>query len=442
MAELPPCFVNEVTEPVRVISTGSIRPNDESCASEVHQFSTLGEIKSHFSLSQSYPWHFVSICQQNSWEPLQVTKPMFSFLTETVNLNSSVWDISSCFYEKDIDVESTFCIPFTVSQNGSVTELSYTIRYPEFKVAPGAWVIRQTGVYQKFNTKSCQNVIILFNPAPACALHKKAEIELSRGTLDVHRDFFWIHKELFNTYFSAWRLYNVHLEKILLPIASNAVSSFVEELSETEFHHLPKLAYLESRLVQIPFLLAASNDVLAGLSSLCQGLLCNTDDHLQESARTAMVQFNQQKSYCEVYSRGAQCLQLQSQKITQLLANTLNFREQSLAKVQNTTMLRLNKSAVFITTLTLLYLPPSFVATFFGMNFFDLDESADRIVATPMIWIYFLCSAVLTLGTFVFYHILLDRTVFGQLAAKAFTFKTFIKSKTKKTLCDTGFEAV
>lgn len=62
-----------------------------------------------------------SICQQNSWEPLQVTKPMFSFLTETVNLNSSVWDISSCFYEKDIDVESTFCIPFIVSQNGSVT---------------------------------------------------------------------------------------------------------------------------------------------------------------------------------------------------------------------------------------------------------------------------------------------------------------------------------
>ncbi|EYB26801.1 hypothetical protein FG05_09151 [Fusarium graminearum] len=413
MAELPPCFVNEVTEPVRVISTGPIRPNDESCASEVHQFSTLDEIKSHFSLSQSYPWHFVSICQQNSWEPLQVTKPMFSFLTETVNLNSSVWDISSCFYEKDIDVESTFCIPFIVSQNGSVTELSYTIRYPEFKVAPGAWVIRQTGVYQKFNTKSCQNVIILFNPAPACALHKKAEIALSRARL-----------------------------ALTSPKASNAVSSFVEELSETEFHHLPKLAYLESRLAQIPFLLAASNDVLAGLSSLCQGLLCNTDDHLQESARTAMVQFNQQKSYCEVYSRGAQCLQLQSQKITQLLANTLNFREQSLAKVQNTTMLRLNKSAVFITTLTLLYLPPSFVATFFGMNFFDLDESADRIVATPVIWIYFLCSAVLTLGTFVFYHILLDRTVFGQLAAKAFTFKTFIKSKTKKTLCDTGFEAV
>jgi Mg2+ and Co2+ transporter CorA len=224
--------------------------------------------------------------------------------------------------------------------------------------------------------------------------------------------------------------------------ASNAVSSFVEELSETEYHHLPKLTYLESRLVQIPFLLAASNDILAELLSLCQDVCRSADEHLHESARITMVQFNQQKSYCEVYSRVAQCLHLQAQKITQLLANTLSFREQSLAKAQNTTMLRLNKSAVFITTLTLLYLPPSFVATFFGMNFFDLDEGADQIVATHMIWIYVLCSAALTVGTFVFYHILLDRTIFGRVAARVFMFKTFVKRKAKKIPCDMGHESV
>ncbi|RGP76505.1 zinc transport [Fusarium sporotrichioides] len=399
MDAIPTCFVNEVTESVRVISTGPRQPDKEGCAAEVHQFSTLNQIRSHFSRNEDhdYPWNFVyvspssvsfmhakawlnkrnrSICQRNSWEPLEITKPMFSFLAETFNLNSSVWDLSSCFYAKDIDIESTFCIPFALSKNGSVTELSYTFRYPEFKPTQGTWVIRQTGIYQKFDTKSCENTSILFSPAPSCALNQKAETILSRGPRNIHRDFFWIHKELFNTYFSAWRLYNVHLEKTLLPIASNAVSSFVEELSETEYHHLPKLAYLEA------------------------------------------------------------------QKITQLLANTLSFREQSLAKAQNTTMLRLNKSAVFITTLTLLYLPPSFVATFFGMNFFDLDEGAHQIVATPMIWIYVLCSAALTVGTFVFYHILLDRTIFGRVAARAFMLKTFVKYKAKKTPCDVGSEAV
>ncbi|GKU19106.1 unnamed protein product [Fusarium langsethiae] len=444
MDAIPTCFVSEVTESVRVISTGPRQPDKEGCAAEVHQFSTLDQIRSHFSRNEDhdYPWNFVSICQRNSWEPLEITKPMFSFLAETFNLNSSLWDLSSCFYAKDIDIESTFCIPFTLSKNGSVTELSYTFRYPEFKPTQGTWVIRQTGIYQKFDTKSSENTSILFSPAPSCALNQKAETILSRGPRNIHRDFFWIHKELFNTYFSAWRLYNVHLEKTLLPIASNAVSSFVEELSETEYHHLPKLAYLEGRLVQIPFLLAASNDILAGLLSLCQDVCCSVDKHLHESARITMVQFNQQKSYCEVYSRVAQCLHLQAQKITQLLANTLSFREQSLAKAQNTTMLRLNKSAVFITTLTLLYLPPSFVATFFGMNFFDLDEDAHQIVATPMIWIYVLCSAALTVGTFVFYHILLDRTAFGRVAARVFILKTFVKYKAKQTPCDMGSEAV
>jgi hypothetical protein len=244
MDAITACFVDEVTESVRVISTGLGRSDKEGCAAEVHQFSTLDQIKSHFSRNEDhdYPWNFVyvspssvsfmhdkawlnkrnrSICQRNSWEPLEITKPMFSFLAETFNLNSSVWDLSSCFYAKDIDIESTFCIPFTLSKTGSVTELSYTFRYPEFKPTQGIWVIRQTGIYQKFDTKSCENISILFSPAPSCALNKKAETVLSRGPQDIHRDFFWIHRELFNTYFSAWRLYNVHLEKTLLPIVSD-----------------------------------------------------------------------------------------------------------------------------------------------------------------------------------------------------------------------------
>ncbi|KAF4446811.1 zinc transport protein [Fusarium austroafricanum] len=425
MDALPPCFVNEVTEPVKVLNTGPRRPEEESRTAEVHQFSTLDQIRSYFGRKEGHehPWILI-------------------FLAGTFNLNSSVWDVSSCFYSKDIDIESTFCIPLTLSQNGSVTELSYTIRYPEFKPAQGTWVIRQTGIYQKFDTKSCENISILFNPVPRSNLYQNAEIALSQGPQYINMDFFWIHKELFNTYFSAWRLYNVHLEKTLLPIANNAVSSFIEELSETEYHHLPKLAYLEGRLVQIPFMLAASKDVLEGLSSLCHNLDYSSDEHLQESARAAMMQFDRQQRYCEVYSRVAECLQQQAQKITQLLANTLSFREQSLAKAQNTAMLRLNKSAVFITTLTLLYLPPSFVATFFGMNFFDLDDGSDRIVVTSMIWIYILCSAVLTIGTFVLYHFLLDRTLFGKVAAKVLMPKTFVKRIARKTSSDTGFGIV
>jgi hypothetical protein len=69
--------------------------------------------------------------------------------------------------------------------------------------------------------------------------------------------------------------------------------------------------------------------------------------------------------------------------------------------------------------------------TFFGMNFFDLVQDADRIVATPMIWIYVLCSAALTIWTFMFYHILLERTILGRVAAKVFMLKGVTKYKAK-----------
>lgn len=44
------------------------------------------------------------------------------------------------------------------------------------------------------------------------------------------------------------------------------------------------------------------------------------------------------------------------------MTESLSFQDQMLAKHQNDSMLQLNKTAVFMTTLTLVYLPSSFIA--------------------------------------------------------------------------------
>ncbi|SCV31947.1 uncharacterized protein FFFS_03058 [Fusarium fujikuroi] len=228
-------------------------------------------------------------------------------------------------------------------------------------------------------------------------------------------DSFWLHKELFQVYMPAWRRYNAHLEETLLPIANNAVVTFVEELSDTEHRHLTQLAFLESKLIQIPVILQATQDVLGELSSLFGEQFWVVHTGKGSSNHSISCQFKQYRRNCQAYARVAQSLQERAQRITQLLVNTLSFREQLNAKSQNESMLKLNKSAVFITTLTLLYLPPSFVATFFGMNFFELDKANDQIVSTSMIWVFAICSALLTAGTFLLYHLLLDGTLFRQL---------------------------
>ncbi|KAF5568826.1 Mg2+ transporter like zinc transport [Fusarium phyllophilum] len=418
-----PCFVNEVTEPIRVISTGAGVSEEEHSGAEVHQFSTLEQMQSHFSRTETLeqPYHFI---------------PMLSFLVDKFKLNPSIWDVASCFYAKDFDVESTFCVPFTVSRDGPITEVSYTIRYPEFKAAQGTWIIRQSGIYQRFNNETKQNLCALFNPIPGSKLHQLVQDYVSKVSRNVLKDVFWPHKEVFKTYFSSWRLYNVYLEKRLLPIANKAVATWIEELTEAEYRHLTDLSYLETRLLQILAILGSSNELLEGLSSLCRNWYPDSTGHDRESAVSGLTEFQNHQLNCRVYVRTAEYLQKLTEKNTQLLANTLSFREQLYAKGQNDNMLRLNKSAVFITTLTLLYLPASFAATFFGMNFFDLDDSGDQIVMTSMIWIYFLSSAGLTIGTFLLYHVLLDKTLIGRIVGNVPIVKTLVRGRSRKESSD------
>lgn len=433
-----PCFVNEVTEPIKVISTGAGVSEEERSGSRGHQFSTLEQMQSHFSRTEilEQPYHFISICQLQSWKPLQLTKPMLSFLVDKFKLKPSIWDMASCFCAKDFDVESTFCVPFTVFRDGPITDVSYTIRYPEFKASQGTWIIRQSGIYQRFNNETNQNLCILFNPIPGSKLHRVAQDCVSKVSRNALKDVFWLHKQVFNTYFSFWRLYNVYLEKRLLPIANKAVATWIEELTEAEYRHLTDLAYLESRLLQIPVILGSSNELLEGLSSLCRNWYPDSTRGDRASAMSALMEFQDHQLNCRAYVKTAEYLQKLTEKNTQLLANTLSFREQLYAKAQNDNMLRLNKSAVFITTLTLLYLPASFVATFFGMNFFDLDDNGDQILMTSMIWIYFLSSAGLTISTFLLYHVLLDKTLLGRIGGNVPIVKIFMRGRSRKESSD------
>ncbi|KLO82180.1 Uncharacterized protein LW93_9363 [Fusarium fujikuroi] len=360
----------------------------------------------------------------------------YTFIETGVQIEPFHLDVASCFYAKDFDVESTFCIPFKVSRDGPITEVSYTIRYPELKAIEGAWIIRQTGIHQKFNNETKQNLCIVFNLIPGSKLHQTVQDCVSDVSRNDLKDFFWLHKEVFNTYFSSWRLYNVCLEKRVLPIVNKAVATWIEELTEAEYRNLTDLTYLESRLLQIQVILGSSNELLKGLSSLCRNWYPDSTGNDRDSAILALTEFQNHQLNFRACVRVAEFIQRLAEKNTQLLANSLSFREQLYAKAQNDSMLRLNKSAVFITTLTLLYLPASFVATFFGMNFFDLDDNGHQIVMTSMIWIYFLSSAALTIGTFILYHVLLDKTLLGRVKGKFLSFKTIVKGRRRKVSSD------
>lgn len=298
--------------------------------------------------------------------------------------------------------------------------MAYTIRYPEYKPSDEEWTIRQSGIYHRLNRKTKQSLYIVFNPTPNSKLHQALLSTLQFN--DSKRSPFWLHQTLFATYVPAWRHYIASLERRFLPIANTAAATYINEELRIGHGHLSSLISIQKDFLQIPTILEAAGDVLTELNALVS------------SDATDTQKLKNTQRQCETYSRTATHLQQRVQITAQLLADTLLFRDQVLANEQNGNMLQLNRSAVFLTTLTLLYLPASFLTvsprlyqhyhestdvtkSFFGMNFFAMDQQDNTIIGTPMIWIFVVSAILLTVATFIMYNWLSSHEAFFRTMA-------------------------
>jgi hypothetical protein len=212
-------------------------------------------------------------------------------------------------------------------------------------------------MYHRYDQTSSQSLFVLFNPTPQSKAHSEAENLLRNLCSEVESDPFWLHRILFGAYFPAWRKYIAAQEQRFLPLANSAIATFIDDgpLS-LGYDSLSTLNNLQSRFLEVPAILSSATDTL---DELCT-LLGSMPD--MASTPVGIQFFKNQRRQCIVFSHNAKHLQQRAQIVSKLLADTLLFRDQALAKEQNINILQLNKSAVFITTLTLVYLPSSFLA--------------------------------------------------------------------------------
>jgi hypothetical protein len=190
-------------------------------------------------------------------------------------------------------------------------------------------------------------------------------------------DPFWLHSLLFETYFPAWRRYSLSIEEEFLPIVSNDSAdslrvrtdfmqvnktwgSYIDEELPVNHETLSKFADLRNRFLQIPTILAQSADTLLELTALVQDLTP------AGPTPTQFMQFpmlaEKYRRQCVTLTRTSSYLQQRAEVMSGFVSGTLSLRDQVVAKQQNNSMVRLNKSAVFITALTLVYLPSSWLA--------------------------------------------------------------------------------
>ncbi|EXF74621.1 hypothetical protein CFIO01_13436 [Colletotrichum fioriniae PJ7] len=241
------CFVEDVIEPIRICSVPRLPTkdgdddddeNENEGATKIkhqqHAITTFDDLSRNLQdiqdQSRNHVHHFISICQRNSWRPLQITASMFELIMEKLSLNNSLRDIVSCFYTRNMNVEEVFCMPYTERRKGSVVEASYTIRYPEYKPDEDTWVIRQTGVYHRCDAASRQSLFIMVNPTPNSQASSRAIERLSTsrsfgvGSETETDDPVWLHQLVFETYLPAWRFYIASMERQFLPLPPHKTS--------------------------------------------------------------------------------------------------------------------------------------------------------------------------------------------------------------------------
>jgi hypothetical protein len=124
---------------------------------------------------------------------------------------------------------------------------------------------------------------------------------------------------------------------------------------------LVKIRSLESRFLPITGILENFKDVLDELESIST-CLAASQAMSETTLKSELRRFENQRKQCLANSRNAQFLQCQSHNTAVLLADTLAFKNQGTSQEQNRQMLTLTRSTVFLTILTLIYLPWTFVS--------------------------------------------------------------------------------
>lgn len=314
------------------------------------------------------------ICQTNSYQPLQITEPMMRLISETYHISPEISRLQSCFYLRNKDFEETTCVPLTEIRNQRKHEFFYSLRYPEYKEDYETWVIRQTGYYHLIDAETSSNLFIVFEPTADSKLQQDVQAQLQDRPSQVCEEPLWLHRMFYRTYFSDWRGYILSIETRLLPLVSKSFANYVDQALLVGHEALGTLYKLQNKLHQASSILANSSELFSELRSLIERL--GQDMPTMVAGDGMITDLRNRERECTSYVRNADSMRERVQSNVEFLTTTVMLRDQVVSKEQNSIMMKqndnlmeqnrnmiqLNKSAVFITAVTLVYLPSSWIS--------------------------------------------------------------------------------
>ncbi|KAF2182449.1 hypothetical protein K469DRAFT_636798 [Zopfia rhizophila CBS 207.26] len=292
--------------------------------------------------------------------------------------------------------------------NGSF-ELSYQLMYvePSGRELPrDQWSFRQTGVYHRYCRDGDTSQVVLLHPRNRSLAQGRLEgyaQSMDRHTLDGHP--MNLHLVIISSYIIHWQDHNETLAKELESIRTRIL---VVDPRESQFEpgKLQMLRNIEDKIVcRACRCLKSTRRIVDTLIELNKSLPHEDAAFASKciSVHHQLVLFDHR---LEGHINAADTLAQRVQATLGLLTNMLDLQNQSNSDKISTHMLHLTRESVddnatvrFITVCTMIYLPASFMASFFGMNLFEYRSDSGWLRASPNFWVYVAATLPLTVLT-------------------------------------------
>ncbi|KAL4783294.1 hypothetical protein BJX76DRAFT_259744 [Aspergillus varians] len=407
-AEARRCFI--ANESQSQVTWTDVDAGDQVTVRTLRSLAELRGYRSLHSLGEN-ALRIISINQNHSWKPLNATRNMFEEVVDIVGASSDLLQLPLSFFRKANAVEESFSSAPIFRVNADSLEIIYMAKYAFHKLSEDEgkdpWVLRHTGVYQKYDFTTKNSTWVFLHPTAECQFQRRLMrfLQSPNQRACLHRNPLIIHSILFGTVLPVWRDYLKSLEERVLRIANMAVAAEMDTESHLDHASLSTVRTALSNvrttgnrclvLQPIFWSLDKSFDVLHQANAALS-VASITPQYESQAMRQLL---HNSSASMKSYRQAASSLQDRASRCAEYITDTLSYKDATVAKRQAEFMLRDSTSVRVITFVTLIYLPSTFTATLLGMNsFFEMDDNR-RVIVAPQFWIYMACSIPLTVAT-------------------------------------------
>ncbi|KAF1846865.1 uncharacterized protein K460DRAFT_49333 [Cucurbitaria berberidis CBS 394.84] len=337
----------------------------------------------------------ISVYSRRTISPLEVTQALLEHVFEVHHVHHEFSNVVASFGQNPNLAEGSSNNAIITRKLSGDCDLSYQIRYVEKNQRGGQdpWSLRHTGVFHHHSSTGGIDVIILLHPirmplAETAIKSLQNDPTTRAGFCD---NPFLLHTLLFSQYFDNWRWYFRYIGE---RFAEENNLAMVIQPERTE----PKSSFLRVQRLR------NTNDFILFARACCSGNLALLGQLSRSSIRllSNLDELSAHESKMGGYIESADVLKGRVQNLIDLVGYTLTLHNQLEAAKIDTELRdlteglkRLTEDTVddsatvkIITFVSAVYLPGSFIATLFGMNFFLFNPISKQLEISPDFWIF------------------------------------------------------